>query len=253
MSADSAFIFSFGMVFVRCSAMLMTAPLFGNQNTPVQIRIFTTLAIAGALTMVVQPNLGQPPGDLYGLGACALQELVAGLLLGLFVSLAMQAAQMAGAIMDSQLGLSLSQVLNPINGVPVTILSQFKYMLAVVVLLSANGHHTMLQAFAQSYSYLPTLSTATLANVTSGLTSMLTGISLLAVQIAAPVLGVSLVIDAALGLISRAVPQMQVFLVGMPAKSALGLLALGLTLPALVGAVSSGVNLAIQNYGGFFR
>lgn len=250
---DLAFLFSFGMVFIRCSAMLLSSPLFSSQSTPLQVRIFTTLAIAGALTTVVQPHLGQPPTDLYGLAAYALQEGVAGLLLGTFVSLAMQAAQIAGALMDTQLGLSLSQVLNPINGVPVTILSQFKYLLAVVVLLCVNGHHAMLQAFAASYSAMPTLSTASLSSVASGMTNMIGSVSLLAVQIAAPVLGVSIVIDAALGLISKAVPQMQVFLVGMPAKSALGLVAIGLTLPALASAVTTGVQLALQDVSGYFR
>jgi flagellar biosynthesis protein FliR len=76
---------------------------------------------------------------------------------------------------------------------------------------------------------------------------------LLAIQIAAPVLGVSLVIDAALGVMAKAVPQMPVFLVGIPAKTALGLMAVALTLPALTGAVSNGIQLALQNLTPVFR
>ncbi len=253
MSFDAVFLFSFAMVFIRCSAMLLSSPILGSQNTPVQIRIFTTLAIAAALTLAVQPNIGTPPSDLYGLASFALQEAVAGLLIGTFVSLALQAAQIAGSIMDTQLGLSLSQVLNPVNGVPVTILAQFKYMLALVVLFVVNGHHTMIQAFAHSYTSVPTLSMTTLSAVSSGLGSMLANVSLLALQIATPVLGVSLVIDAALGLIGKAVPQMQVFVVGIPAKTAVGLMAVGLTLPALTGAVSNGVQLALDNLSHVFR
>lgn len=190
---------------------------------------------------------------MYGLLAFALQEAVAGLLIGTFVSFALQAAQMAGSIMDSQLGLSLSQVLNPVNGVSVTILAQFKYMLAIIVLFNMNGHHMMIQAFAHSYTSVPTLSQATLSTVSTGLVSMLGAVSLLALQIATPVLGVSMIIDAALGLMSKAVPQMQVFIVGMPAKTAVGLMAVGMTLPALTGAVSNGVNLALVNLSHVFK
>ena len=250
MSFDAVFLFSFAMVFIRCSAMLLSSPLFGSQNTPVQIRIFTTLAISAALTMVVQPDIGKPPVDLYGLLSFATQEAVAGLLIGSFISLALQAAQIAGAIMDTQLGLSMSQVLNPVNGISVTVLSQFKHMLAVVVLFNANGHHTMIQAFAHSYTAMPTLS---LAAVTSGLAQMLSSVCLLAVQIAAPVLGVSLVIDAAMGVINKAVPQMQVFLVAAPAKTAMGLIAVALTLPALVSAVTDGVQMSMQHLSSIFR
>lgn len=253
MSFDAVFLFSFAMVFIRCSAMLLSSPIFAGQSSPVQIRIFTTLAISGALTMVVQPKIGAPPADLYGLAAVATQEAIAGLLIGSFINLAMQAAQIAGAIMDFQLGLSLSQVLNPVSGVSVTILAQFKYMLAVVILFAMNGHHLMIEAFASSYTAVPTLSMATLNAISTNITVLIGNVMLLGLQIAMPVLGASLIIDAALGLMNKAVPQMQVFIVGMPAKTAVGLMVVGITLPALAGAVSSGVQFALDGLTGIFR
>src|SRR5579862_4213232 len=158
MSFDSALLYSFLLVFVRCSAMLLTSPMFGAQNSPLQVRIFSTLAIAGALTCVLKPTIGPAPTELYALAAAILKEVLAGLLIGTFMSLVLQAAQMAGSIIDLQMGLSMSQELNPLTGVSVTVVSQFKYMLALVVFLSMNCHHEMIIAFARSYQTMPALS-----------------------------------------------------------------------------------------------
>jgi len=230
--------------------MLITSPIFGAQNTPLQVRTFTTLAISGALTLAIGPKMGPPPSDLFGLGAAVLQEVVAGILLGSLVNLALTAGQMAGAIMDIQSGLGMSQELNPVTGVPVTILSQFKFMLATVLFLSLNGHHLMLLAFARSYSFLPNFTPQALNHA---FLPMLSAICLLAVQIATPVLGAGMIADAALALVAKAVPQMPAMLVGGPAKQALGLAAVALSLPALTVAVSSGCQLAISTFAHLFR
>ena len=250
MKLDEALLSAFLLVFLRCSAMMLASPMFGAQNTPVQIRIFTTLSISGALTCALAPHMGHAPANMYALAAAALQECVAGLLLGAFVNLALQAAQMAGAIMDVSSGLAMSQELNPITGVPVTILSQFKFMLAIVVFLCANGHHLMLQAFAQSYQAVPNLTPAV---ITQNAVGLITSISLLAVQIATPVLGASMIVDAALALVSKAVPQMQTMMVGGPAKTAICLTAVAFSLPVLTSAVSNGTNLALTSFEHLFK
>lgn len=249
MSFDSALLYSFLLVFVRCSAMLLVSPLFGAQNTPLQVRIFTTLAIAGALTCALRPEIGPPPIELYAMGAAILKEALAGLLIGLFMALVLQAAQMGGAIIDVQMGLGLSQTLNPLTGVPVTVVSQFKYMLAVVVFLSINAHHTMILAFAQSYHTMPPLGYAALPAVKTGMVEMVTQLSLLALQLAAPVLAVSMIVDAGLSIVNKAVPQMQAMLVGLPAKVILGMIAMSLALPALTASVSDGVGMALRTLG----
>src|SRR5690349_5299798 len=111
MTFDPALLFAFLLVFVRCSAMLLSSPMFGAQNTPVQVRVMTTLAIAGALTLVLKPKMGPVPTEMYSLAAAVLAEAVAGIVIGLSMSLVLQAAQIAGSILDLQLGLSLSQAI----------------------------------------------------------------------------------------------------------------------------------------------
>jgi flagellar biosynthesis protein FliR len=243
---NESLLFAFLLVFVRCSAMLMSSPVFGAQTTPLPIRIFTTLSISGALTVALQPMMAPPPSDLWGLGGAVLQEAVAGLLLGTFMTLVLQAAQIAGSLLDMQIGLGMSQVVNPVNGVSATVLGQFKHMLAVVVFLSVDAHHQMLAAFANSYQAMPNFSAPGMMAIQAGLVEMLGAIFLLALQIAAPVLAVSVVVDAALGVMNKAVPQMQALQLGMPAKTGIGLLTVGLTLPALTASVSNGLGRALD-------
>ncbi len=86
-SIDAALFYAFLLVFVRCSAMLLMSPVFGAENVPVQIRVFTTLAIAAALTMLIRPGVGAVPQSMYVLVFSIGHEVVAGMLIGAFLSL----------------------------------------------------------------------------------------------------------------------------------------------------------------------
>jgi flagellar biosynthetic protein FliR len=121
--------------------MLLASPIFGGPSTPVQIRVFTCVCIAGALTVVLQPKIGPAPPSITALTLAVAGEAVAGLLIGSLISLVLQAAQMAGSLLDLHVGLSMSQSLNPITGVPVTVIAQFKYMLAMVIFLKCPSFH----------------------------------------------------------------------------------------------------------------
>ena len=235
---------AFLLVFVRASATLLVAPMFGAQNTPLPVRILTTLAIAGALTVAVQPKLGPLPHSVHGLMMAVLVEAGAGLLLGGMVALAMQAFAIAGSLADLQTGLSMSQVMNPIAGISTTVLSQLKTMLALVVFLCADAHHLLIEAFVRSYDTVPTL-----AQAKEALIPLIGGTFVLGIQVAAPVIAVGFLVDASLGLVGRAVPTLQPAQVGAPAKLVGGLLAVSVGLPFLVGAVSTAVRLGIHAAG----
>lgn len=239
MRLDEPMLFAFLLVFVRCSAMLVSSPVFGSQSTPLPIRIMATLSISCAMTVALKPTGMPMPTDMYMLAAAVIHEVVAGLIIGIFLQLALQAAMMAGSIIDLQAGLGMSQTLNPVSGVSSTVLSQYKFMLAVVIFLTMNGHHLMLQAFADSYQALP--SSISLPRLQIELVAAVGRMSIVALQIAAPVMAVGIVVDAALGVVNKAVPQMQVFMVGLPAKIMMGLVAMSLALPALSSAVQNGV------------
>ncbi len=235
---------SFLLVFVRASATLLVAPMFGAQNTPLPIRILTTLSISGALTVAIRPKMGPMPATMHELIMAVLIEAGAGLLLGGMVSLAMQALTIAGSLADLQTGLTMSQTMNPISGVSSSVLSQLKTMLGLVVFLAADAHHLLLAAFVKSYDSVPTL-----AQAHEALVPLVGGTFLLGVQVAAPVMAVGFLVDASLGLVGRAVPTLQPTQLGAPVKLIGGLLAVSIGLPMVVAAVSAAVRMGLHASG----
>ena len=246
MSLDAASMFVLFAVFVRCSAMFLSSPFFSATTIPVQIRVFTALSFAGALAIIVKPNMGPMPTSLIGLGSVMIVNALVGLLIGSLMHLMVFTAQMAGSILDLEIGLSASQVLNPIQGISVTVLSQFKYMLATIVFLISNAHHFLIIALVDSFAKGSPLNTVNLSVLEPGIVSLLGHSMVIAIQIAAPTMAVSIVVDASLGLINRAVPQMQALQVGMPAKLAAGIFAVSLSIPVLVYGVTRGTAQAFN-------
>lgn len=247
MNLDTATFYSFFLIFVRCSGLCLAAPVFGAMNIPVRIRISLAGALAFTLVAILQPKIGPPPQHMLEFAMAVANEALSGILIGGFFGLVMQAALMAGAFIDLQLGLGLSQALNPIAGVPVSVVGQFKYMLCLVVFLSADAHHLMLTSLVQSYGAMPTLSAEIMPALQETVFDLVGRLSLLALQMAMPVVAVSFIVDAGLALINKAVPQMQSFFVGMPVKIGLGMVALTLALPAMTVGVRSGVEHAMES------
>jgi flagellar biosynthesis protein FliR len=241
MSFDSGLLWAFLLVFVRCGAALMSSPIFGAQSTPVSIRVMTTLSISAALVFALSPASRAVPQSLGELVLAVGNEAACGLLIGAFTSMAIMAVQFAGSLLDLNVGLGMSQVMNPVTGVPSSVMAQFKTMLALIIFLGIQGHHFVIQAFAKSYETMPVLGAVHAGAIHDGFLALMGQMSILALQIAAPVAAVGFIVDMAMGVVNRAVPQMPVFLVGLPVKIIASMVAMSVALPALVFSVQSGV------------
>jgi flagellar biosynthesis protein FliR len=247
MNMDEIWLITTLGLFVRCSAILIAAPLLST-STPAQVRVMLAAVLALALGPAVQPHFGPIPQESSGLLMILFREVMTGLLIGACMNLAVMAAEAAGAFADLQLGLSSAQVFNPTSGGVATPLSRFKHMLAVTLLFASDGHHLIIQALVGSYRS-PDLSLASLPHLAPHVVHLVGHSLLLAIQIAAPVAAIGLIIDLAAGLINKAVPQTMPFLLALPAKLALGFIALALGLPAVVAGMRIGVEVAFGSLG----
>ncbi len=248
MSFDNHLLFASLCVFARCTSMLMSAPLFGT-TVPVQIRVMFGVVLTLSLVPVVQSHVGPLPPDLMSLFLAVLREVLVGLLLGGLLQFLVAAVQMAGAFLDVQVGTGSAQVFNPFLGTTTSPIAQFKVMLATVLVFLLNGHRMMIAAFVRSYD----MPGPTLAPVQSEVLSFIGQMAMLSLQIAAPVAAVTVIIDVAAGIVNKAVPQTQPFLLSLPAKLAFGMVLLAIGLPALVAAVQGGLDITFDHLGHMLR
>ena len=237
MTLDSSLLIAFLALVVRIGAMFVAAPLFGGANTPPSVRALLSIAIGMALCPLLAGHVAVP-GTLYDLGTLVFREVSYGLLIGFCVQSVLLVAEIAGSFLDFHLGLGLSAALNPIEGIPSSTLSKFKYTLALVLLLAVNGHHIPIRALLYSFEVSSQL------NLASSFTVVMNGlahIGVAAIQIALPVAAVGFVVDVALAVVNRAVPQINILMSGISAKILAGMIALSVALPGLAHGIDASI------------
>lgn len=244
MTLDAHLIFAILCVFCRCTAMLFSAPMLSTA-VPVMVRILFGVVLTLSLTPMLQGSVGSVPTDMVGLVLSVSREILVGLLIGGFLQILTSTAQIAGTFIDVQIGTGSAQILNPTLGMMSSPVSQLKMMLVTVMVFMLNGHRMMLGAFVKSYS----MTGMTRSGVQSELFGLLGQVAMLSLQIAAPVAAVTIVIDLAAGLVNKAVPQTQPFLLSLPAKLAVGLVVIAIGLPTLTGAVQTGLDFTFERLG----
>ena len=217
------------LVFVRVGAFLLVLPFFSAVNFPVMLRI----ALAALTAMLISPQLPAFPSthlDFFSIIGLMFREVSIGLLFGFIGRMVFYAADIAGIIISSELGLSMGQIFDPASRqseqVPGLILS----FLAILTMLTLDLHHGLLLGFAQTFEVLPIGG----GHLSAGLFELIVGrssqIFSVALQIAAPVMAVSFVITLFFAVMSRAVPQMNVFAESFGIRIAGGLIVFGFTL-----------------------
>lgn len=245
MKLDALYVVTFFSVLVRLGAVMLSNPMIGKAAPPL-VRAFFCALVAFALSPVIQPYMPPVPETMADLIVLVGRDVLFGLLIGGCLQLVQSTFQVAGTMMDFQLGVSSAQAFNPTIDSYASPITQFNTMLATVILLLADGHHLMFRAFVESYQ-MPIGSVHFDAAFLATLTGLLFRLMLLAAQIAAPVSAVAVIVDVAAGVINKAVPQTQPFLIATPAKLGFGVLALAFGLPALVVAVSRSTHLVFDS------
>lgn len=163
-----------------------------------------------------------------------IKELAIGIALGFTAALVLYTVQIAGAFIDFQMGFAIASVMDPQTGSQVPIIGHFKYILALLFLLTVDGHHLMLDGIMQSVQLFPvgTLSVgASFGDLAQFITRLFAEMFLIALQIALPIVGAMFLVDIALGILAKTVPQLNIFAVGFPLKIFVGFVLLMFSMP----------------------
>ena len=226
---------AFLLMLTRISGIFLISPFFGSMNIPMFFRVGIALAMSVVLFPVVD-GLGTPetPPSIIMFGAAVLGELFIGWLIGFVAYISFAAITMAGKVMDMQVGFAIVNVVDPTSGQQIPLIGSFLYNLAVIILLVTNGHHMLIAALVESFRAVPLAGLE--ANISLALIiANFTGtIFLTGMKIAMPITFAILLTNVGLGILSRTMPQMNIFVVGIPMQLMIGLFVLSMIMPFYV-------------------
>ena len=186
------------------------------------------------LLPLVQMNPRLLPSEPIQFGFLMAAELMIGLILGLSVKIIFAGIQMGGELAGFQMGLSLANVMDPHSEVNAPILSQFLYLLSLVVFLAIDGHHWFFRALYQSFLLLAPGEIHLQEGLYRHFLGLLTSLFVVAVKIAAPVMAVLIFTQIGLGILAKAVPQINILITSFPLTLGIGLLFLALSIELLL-------------------
>jgi flagellar biosynthesis protein FliR len=214
---------AFMLLFARIGTMIMMLPGLGELSVPTRLR----LTVALLLSAVMLPlHRAAYQIDLTSFGpvlAMLGEELLIGFLLGMTARLAIAGLQVAGAIIAQQMGLGFVTAVDPTQNQQGVIVGNFLAMLGITLIFSTNLHYLVIAALDDSYTLFRPGELPLTGDMAAHITHTIAGMFRIAVQISAPFLVFALVFNIALGLLSRLMPQMQVFFVGLPLTILAGL------------------------------
>jgi flagellar biosynthetic protein FliR len=225
----------FILMLIRISALIVSSPIFGRKALPNIVKICLCLAVT-YLLFAANIDAAQPEyHGLLGFGLLCVKELLFGLVLGFATTLFFSLVQISGQYIDMQMGFGMVNVLDAQSNLSVPITGNLLNIVLIIAFFGVNGHLKLIYILGSTFSQIP-VGTVTL-NPAIGITALEVFILafLLAVHVALPLIASGLLGEVALGFITRAVPQVNVFVVGIPIKVLLGFLMLLLVLPVYVG------------------
>lgn len=249
---DVSAIARLGVLIVRPGALFMMAPGFGGQQVPAPARIGLTVLTAFALAPVVTI----PDGPSVGIVITVLREVAIGLSLGLAARAMVAGAELAGHICSQQIGFSYAATVNPEGGARNGVLASLYGMLAVFTWLGIGGHHLLLRALHASYEGLPIGAGNIDASLLTSVREVMALVFTVGIRLAAPLVAVLLLVEVAVGLISRAAPALSFYVIGDPIRMAVGLVVVGATIgtvPGVTRSLAEHVVQAAMTMAGAFR
>lgn len=227
----------FLLVLVRLTGMFFLSPIFGRRNLPNYFKV----GFCFMFSLIVAQSVPVPDLSAYTtLTSYAVligKELLIGLMMGFISYMVFSSIYIAGQLIDMRIGFGMVSVFDPITNVQIPISADFYVVFATLFMLLTDAHHLLIQAMVNSFSILPIGRAAFSGPLLKQIVDLFTNVFSIGFKIAAPVTAVILITDLALGIISKSMPQLNVFQLGMPIKIIVGLAVILITIGAFRGVV----------------
>jgi flagellar biosynthetic protein FliR len=208
----------------------MFFPILGSPQVPGRIKIGLILFVSIAVFPVVRATPMHDPKSLFELVVNLFSEITIGLAVAYSARLMFTAVQIAGTVVDFQMGFGVVNVIDPQTETQVSVTAQFQNILAILFFLALDAHHLIIGAIVESFFLINPFQINFSTFTPEIILLLFKATFVTAVKIAAPIMAILFFISVGLGLVARTVPQMNVFIVGFPLQIGVGLLMVGLSM-----------------------
>lgn len=222
------------LILTRVTAFFVTLPLFSYKAIPTTQRILFGALLAWAMVYTVEIPELEIDGSYILL---VMKEAIIGLAIGIIAFIIMAAIQVAGGFIDFQMGFAIANIIDPQTGAQSPLLGQFFNSMALLLLLALNAHHMLLDGIYYSYEFLPIGEAWPAFGSELFIDFVITTFVAtfgIAFQMAAPVVATLFLVDLALGITARTVPQLNIFVVGFPIKISVSFVVLVIMMGVMV-------------------
>jgi len=213
------------LILVRVSAFLISFPVLSGMSIPLTARLFFAFILSMALYSAGIVETVTYHDSVTGFVMLILAEVMTGALMGFILYFVFNVILFAGQLIDFSMGFAMVNVMDPVQQIQVPVMGNILFMSANALLVVTGGLHVFLRYFFSSFRLVPIGTAFILGNrpLADFMVTSFVGFVILAVSIALPIVGTMLIIDVCLGIMVKSVPKMNVFVVGMPLKVAVGL------------------------------
>jgi flagellar biosynthetic protein FliR len=221
----------FVLIFFRVLSLCLIAPIFGNRTIQPRLKVglgFFLAIVLMPLMMRTQPATLRAWSELPLL---ILQESAVGFMIGMIAGVLFAATSLSGQVLGRHMGFGMAKVIDPTFGGQTSVVGQFENLVALMLFLAISGHHLLVMALCDSFELVPIGGVRCDPSMATELIRVTGRIFPVAIKITAPAFVILMVTTVVIGLVARCVPQMNVLIVGLPLKIAVGLVGLAACVP----------------------
>jgi flagellar biosynthetic protein FliR len=222
------------LAFGRAAGLIFTAPIFNGKMIPAQLKVLLALGLAVVVAPFIQFRYDMLQINPWIAAGFLLQELLVGIIMGFVVNLTFYTVQITGYFLDVPMGFGMINIIDPASGTEMPLFGQFNFILAGLIFLVVNGHHTLIVSFVNSFHVVKPGLFLLKKEAVGLFVQAFSNMFLLGLKISIPILGTIFLTDIALGIMAKLMPQINIFVVGFSIKIIVGFLVLLLFLPIYV-------------------
>jgi flagellar biosynthetic protein FliR len=234
----------FILVLARVTPLFLVAPLFSSALLPPRVRAVVAVAISIGLTPVALHGQ-HVPTDVLALGGLIVEGLLVGLAFAFSLAVLMAAVESAGSFVDVLAGFSYGTLINPMTGEQGAVMSRFYSLFGTMIFLVIGGTAWTLRGLGRTFALVPLTSGPRLGSLVASSVQTFSTVFTAALEIAAPVVIALLITDVAFGIVSRVVPQLNIFAVGFPTKVAVAIVVVMASLPFVANWISGQLSTSV--------